>query len=155
MTQYARLWLSISFSLLLAACSASGPLYHSSYNPHKGNFYVYRGDDFVSISNKWDVFLDGQQVDGLANAGYLYLPVSPGSHEIKVVFWHDWIGGDKVATKSFSVPAGGTYYLKITSRQVGSRMMSGGVMVPQFDFDLNQVSPVQARQELEGLHLSQ
>lgn len=77
------------FSALFAfgSCSsASGPAFSAASMPNAGEcgIYLYRRGAIAAYGQKFTVLVDGRQAGFLANASYLHLPLTPGSHLLQI-----------------------------------------------------------------------
>ena len=77
------------FASLLAfgSCSsASGPAFSaaSMTSANECGIYLYRRGAIAAYGQKFTVLVDGRQAGFLANASYLHLPLTPGSHLVQV-----------------------------------------------------------------------
>lgn len=72
--------------LFITGCAASGAKYSSETGAtaDKGNVVVYRPYRFQSGALYANVYVDGQKVGKLKNAGYLKLNVGTGKHTLRV-----------------------------------------------------------------------
>ncbi|MDH5630798.1 MAG: DUF2846 domain-containing protein [Gammaproteobacteria bacterium] len=72
-------------SLLLSACSATGPKFSpvQIQSQDKSLLYVYRNDLFCLGGRSPDIHVDNKKIDALSNNGYISVDISPGPHFIE------------------------------------------------------------------------
>lgn len=64
--------------------SASGPAFSASGMSSECGIYLYRRGAIAAYGQKFTVLVDGRQAGFLANASYLRLPLTPGSHVVQI-----------------------------------------------------------------------
>ena len=96
--------------LLLAACSAAGPLYQAAPAPPDGSVlvYLFRPSRFAMGGQAAHFFVDGVEVASLSNGGYTWLHASPGSHLLK----QTWLGTRPIEVRT-RWEAGQTYFYRL------------------------------------------
>lgn len=80
------LFLFASLFAFGSCSSASGPTFSASSMPNAGEcaIYLYRRGAIAAYGQKFTVLVDGRQAGFLANASYLHLPLTPGSHLVQI-----------------------------------------------------------------------
>lgn len=108
--------LGVTFvSLLLSACSATGPMFRMATQPAKNEalVYFYRPDAPYYGGIQSHFYIDGGKVASLNKEGYSAIYLSPGAHVIK----QHWTGMDnEKETIQFKIELdpGETRYYRLT-----------------------------------------
>lgn len=86
MNRFLRTSLLAALAPALVSC-ATGPQFSGAQAPAPGqsNAYVYRLSGLVGMGTPFEVSVDGKPVGSIANASYLLVQVTPGTHVLKVV----------------------------------------------------------------------
>ena len=114
---------------LIAACSASGPQYSASVSQARkdsersARLVLYRDLNLFTQVGWTRVKIDGNPAGGVADSGFNYYDVTPGTH--RIVVDHEGRAGE--CAVNTSIAAGQTQYFKVTARGAGrAAILLGG-----------------------------
>ncbi|MFZ6719446.1 hypothetical protein [Undibacterium sp. Ji49W] len=115
MKNFARPIFSLLITLLLSACSATGPKFSVATQPTKNEvlIYLYRPDAIFFGGIQSYFYVDGTKVASLNKEGYTAFYLPPGTH----LFKQHWAGMDNAKdTIQFSIELepGETRYYRLT-----------------------------------------
>lgn len=115
--------------LLVSACSATGPQYSPSVSQARkdsersARFVLYRELNLLTQVGWTRVKIDGNLVGGVADSGFNYYDVTPGTH--RIVVDHESRAGE--CAISTSIQAGQTQYFRVEATGAGrAAVLLGG-----------------------------
>lgn len=143
----------------LFGCSASGPIYqqYSPRNVDAAVVYVYRPSRTVNCCVAPAVYLGATKKESLKNGGYLVYELVAGRHKITV---GDGAYGFTPESLELELEQGEQYFLKWNIGPIENMMdvvavaALGGAAAGQREYNLVQVTPTVAKQEIATLKLS-
>ena len=109
--------------LVLAACTASGPIFSPSAQPKNDQalIYLYRVKTPYGAWVPMKVEVNGEDVGILPNDSYTSLYVAPGALKLSATRWQDFTYPEsKRVSVTGNVGGGETYYLRISQDQSGN-----------------------------------
>jgi hypothetical protein len=125
-TNLPRIVLALLLTFLLAACSATGEKFSQIKTPNSsvGALYVYRLPNLAGGGNAPLLFIDGNEVTSLKNAGYIREELAVGRHVIELKNG-SILSNMKPLTVDLTVETGTTYFLRYTIEHRGSQHIFG------------------------------
>jgi hypothetical protein len=128
-------------SLLLSACSASGPAFTPAAAPERSSalVYIYRPGRIMIAPVSPGILIDGEERILMKNNGYSFFYLPPGKHSFALLLSDRYKGLAHVNT---DLQSGHTYFLKVD----GDHSSFG--MFKSISFRLLPVSEQTARDEI-------
>ncbi len=146
-------------ALALAGCSASGPIF-KQYTPQKSDsaiLYIYRPQKTVNCCVAPAVYIDGATQHALKNGGYHVYELPAGNYEVIV---GDGSYGFTAESIELKLEQSNHYYLKWNIGPIENLSavitgaILGGATSGQREYNLVQMDPATAKQEISSLKLS-
>lgn len=99
---------------LLTACTSvsTGPLYSESKASSSTGIYVYRSHHFLSGSGI-DIYMDNHVVANLKDTGFVFIPLTPGTHTLGTRNPLDLSFRRKMVSYPFSIASHQLKYVKV------------------------------------------
>lgn len=142
--------LCVLFSLLLAACTATGPKFTDAPAVDgKARVYIYRVHQGWAYKGATSSFyIDGKNAIDLQTGGYSFIYLSPGRHEISQK-WPAYVDPFSATTKlSLEVQAGETRYVRFS---VAAPSLLTTTSAADASWDLREVPSAEALKELSQM----
>lgn len=154
-----RITILLFLAIGLYGCGASGPIYkqYSPKNSETAVVYVYRPSRSVNCCVAPAVYLNGNRQGSLKNGGYLVYELPSGEHKITV---GDGSYGFTAESLEVDLEKGEYYFLKWNIGPIQNMgdvvavAMLGSAAPGQREYNLVQVNPAIAKQEISSLKLS-
>ena len=145
----------IILTLLLASCSASGPMYSNAPHLMQGESGVYIYRPSKPAGGAAMISVDGVNLGKLRSNGYLYKKLAPGSHTIGVVS-KDTIFKKVIIPKQIDIKPGTTKYIQVVWKATGGTQTlgNGTIIVPLYDWGYQDVPDSYAKSVMRSLHYS-
>ncbi|WP_041324530.1 DUF2846 domain-containing protein [Saccharophagus degradans] len=147
--------------ILLAGCSASGPVYkqHELQNSKNATLYIYRPSKAVNCCVAPLIYVDSEKLGPLKNGGYTVQELEPGAHVITV---GDGSHGFDASTVELNFESGEEYYLKWVIGSLDNLgvviltgMVGAGAAAPgERDYNLVVINSEDAKVEISKLKMS-
>lgn len=145
-----RALFAVVLSMLLAACTATGPKFTDAPTADgKARVYIYRvhqGWAYKGADSSF--YIDGKNAIDLQTGGYSYVYLSPGRHDISQK-WPAYIDPfSAMRTVSMEVQAGETHYVRFS---VTAPSLLGTTSAADANWDLREASPAEAGKEISQM----
>lgn len=148
---------------LLTACSSvsTGPLYSESGASSSTGVYVFRPHHALSGSGQ-DIYMDGRVVANLKDTGFVFIPLTPGTHTVGTTNPLDLSFHHKMVSYSFSIASHQVRYVKLfwyvdmggVAQAAVENMIAPGAVAEGSTWKFAEVPPSSAKYAMQAMHQS-